>query len=273
MNTTGMTEMGDPNNVPVKKGLFQRMRNTFTPYNSSHWNANRAKNQSRRKQSLNNVKAYGKTKGSTYRTFSKPYDLYGNLETTTNLYNVPERSVVGKIGIALLSLYYVARAKQYGKSPLERQATYNKTVQTDLKTFARDKETAQEAIFEYLNKYMPFKGRSYLENVQRLLEATHKAFSKARGSYANQTVVWMLEQPEGLYSFWGNILPADEEQLKQMASQHTSLVRLGIQEEQNPMVVAPNASTLPMPNFSEPMMSEGGRRRRHRTRRRTTRKH
>ena len=265
--------MGDPNNVPVKKGFFQRMRNTFTPYNSSHWNANRAKSQSRRKQSLNNVKAYGK--GETrysMRAHSKPYELYGNLETTKNLYNVPERSVVGKIGSALLSLYYVARAKQYGKSPLERQATYNKTVDADLDRFTLDKRWAQEAIFEYLNRYMPFKGRSYIENIQKLLNATHKAFSKARRSYANQTVVWMLEQPEGLYSFWGNILPVDEEQLKQLASQHTFFTNYGIEEEQNPMLTAPNASTLPMPNFSEPMMSEGGRRRR-RTRRRTSRKH
>jgi hypothetical protein len=261
MNTSGMMEMGDPDNLPEKKGFFSRTRNTLRS-NNSQFNNNK-KNKSRRKQNLNSVRAFGKHgNGSTLRSYSKSHNLYGDYERSElGRYKVPRNSVAGKIRDALLSLDYLQNKIETGKSPLERQETYNQKVKNFTDELTTDKEQAEKAIFEYINKYMPFEGRSYIDNINALLQASYKAYVKEGGE---GRILSILRENTGPLAFWGNILPADEEELKEIAQKYTSsLSNFRMKEEQNPMFAAPNASSFPIPNSNfKPLNTNGGGRRR-----------
>ncbi len=57
MNTTGITEMGDPNNAPVKKGFFQRnTRNKKLNRTWKQMNSNLGRERARHKQNMNSLR-------------------------------------------------------------------------------------------------------------------------------------------------------------------------------------------------------------------------
>ena len=255
MNTTGMTELGNENNVKPK-GFFQRMRNTFKSRKSAQMRQDEKTAMSRKKQNLNSVRAQG---NSRKRQRRKELDR-----------NFVER----KIGEALMAQYDVQQIID-SKRKFSRGEHF---------IFDDTRAIAQKEIFTYINKYMSLRV-SYLSNIETLLNYTLERFRRLEPSYDNKTVIWMLQQETGPYSFWDHILPKDEGKLKEMAEEVANEMiksenEIGMNivfKEKNPMMQPPVASTLPLPNTNfEPLALNGGRRhvsRRKASRKSKTRKH
>ena len=148
---------------------------------------------------------------------------------------------------------------------------YAKEMEED---FAESRTRAEKKIFDYINKYMPFKGTSLVSNIEKILKRTFYEYSRlSQYSGINDSVVYMFKENK----FWGNILPIDEEELEslrkkyQEAQGYNTFLGYDYKEEANPAFQnMPNASTLPSPNFTTSNLN--GKTRRNRKSRKQNRK-
>ncbi len=265
MNTTGKTEMGDPNNAPVKKGFFQR--NTRNKKLNRTWKqmySNWGRERARHKQNMNSLRE--KKKG--FRNKKK----MESFEKMTN-----------SIKDAMYALYILR---------VRHPVNFNDTNKGRLENFETKRDKAIQDIFLYIIDYQGLGGRPYIFIIDHYLNFLKEKFMADKYNSISQIVAQMMignARPPQHFSFWGNILPRDEEALKQAienpSTEKISLIPIRAhldvrnwldREEKNPMLQPPNASSLPMPNnaFKNPIIaSNGGKRTRKSNRsKRSTRK-
>jgi hypothetical protein len=183
MNTTGMTEMGDPNNVPEKESLYQFMKRGFfseKPFQpGTSFPTNRELEEKRRAQTMNNLR-----KPSSYREFTMKRD--GEV-------------VADKILDALVA------------AELEQNYKKNSYKQASKET----KEQAIEALFLYLLKYQPQQGRSVRDQVSWFLDTTIDLYKSKQNLPNRAHLVYLLGN-----KFWGAILPENEEELQTLLEKY-----------------------------------------------------
>lgn len=257
-----MTEMGNTNNLSKRKGVFKRLRNNFFP--TDDYNSNRSMRNWKRQKQYAEPQKLNSGKGKNTRSYNKESAL---VRLVGDGYTIDVNTVVGSIGVALYDLYLLER----GSTGLfTDKKKYAKEMEED---FAESRAIAEKKIFDYINKYMPFKGTSLSSNIQTLLQRTLDEYSRLPETGINGSVVYMIKKNK----FWGNILPIDDEELEslrkkyQEASGTNTFLGYDYKEEVNPAFQnMPNASTLPSPNFTTSNLN--GKTRRNRKSRKQNRK-
>jgi hypothetical protein len=239
MNTTGMTEMGDPNNnLPTKRGFFGRMKNRFAITQPSLTEQYAIK-----ESEANRQKRISKLLGKIYTPKTKENWDSNNLLAMSKSLNNHDKEL--KIQYALFySMISMLDLKKNSTEFAKMAADFKKNILRLIEIKSRE--------------YRVGKNKEYINTKEASAELLDFLVYTALGE----------KDKKAIKDLYISIIPQDKETLDAEIKALRNYT-----EEENPMFAAPNASKLPMPNNEfVPLNLNGTNKRNRRNTRRANRK-